>query len=40
MTPDAHNSSAASGGCIALALIAFGFILGVSAAFVWIWWWS
>jgi len=32
MTLDTHNSSAASGGCIAIALVLVGFVLGVGAA--------
>lgn len=37
-TFDTHNSSAASGGCIAIALVLVGFVLGLGVAMVWVWW--
>jgi len=37
MTPDAHNSSAASGGCIALVLILLGAVIGAGAVTL-LWW--
>lgn len=35
---DAHDSSAASGGCIGCALTLLGFVLGLGVSVAVIWW--
>lgn len=39
MTKDAHGSRSAEAGCIAITLILFGIVIGLSlsAGFVWYW---
>lgn len=38
MTEDAHGSIAASGGCIAIALVLVGFVLGLGVSVAVVWW--